>query len=132
MWISSTSLFIHLHFQLPLASFQDHVAKKTGKHLAYVFAQLEEIDNTLKKLNNDSFSGAAAGPLHKMSGVGQSEALDILKSKIEQLEESVQTIMRQRPLSNGATGGSDGASMGAGAGAESFVSVSVFFMFVCA
>ena len=113
-------------FQQPQNRFQQHVQKEQPKHLAYVLARIHDIDESLASLlESSSAGGASAGT----QGPGRgNNSMEILKAKLEQLEQQVQQCVRQGGASTvgGATGGSSQASGGAEASATADVSCMPF------
>ena len=109
-------------FQQPQNRFQQHVQKEQPKHLAYVLARIHDIDESLASLlESSSAGGASAGA----QGPGREDnSVEILKGKLEQLEQQVQQYLRQGGASTvgGATGGFSQASGGAEASATADVS----------
>ena len=109
-------------FQQPQNRFQQHVQKEQPKHLAYVLARIHDIDESLASILESGASAGAQGP-----GRGNN-SVEILKAKLEQLEQQVQQYVRQGGASTvgGATGGSSQASGGAEASATADVSCMPF------
>ncbi|KAK7448378.1 hypothetical protein BaRGS_00040106 [Batillaria attramentaria] len=105
---------------LPLERYLQHLQKNTPKHLLWCLTQLQELHDSVNGLTGTEkgASGGGAGASQRST-----DAHDILKAKIEQLEESIQNLMRTHRPVEGAVGGSDeasggGATASASAGAQ--------------
>ena len=95
--------------------------KEQPKHLAYLLTRIQDVDESLATLM-ESIPAAGASAGAQRPGGGDIN-VEILKAKVEQLEQQVQQCMRQGGApAGGATGGSSQASGGAEASATADVS----------
>ncbi|XP_070177111.1 TNF receptor-associated factor 2-like isoform X1 [Littorina saxatilis] len=101
----------------PLGRFQQHVQKDQPKHLAWVLSRISDIDDSLAAIVDPSSTGGASA----MSLARHPEAIDILKGKLDQLEQQVQSFVRQ---GGAATGGAAGGSNQPSGGAEASATAS--------
>ncbi|KAL8562406.1 hypothetical protein ACOMHN_066120 [Nucella lapillus] len=104
------------------ARFLQHVQKDQVKHLSWVLSRINDLDDTLASLTQSPSSSsnpqASAGAAQQGSD-SETDTVNGLKAKLEQLERLVKDMVRQGGATSAAAeGATAGASAQAGAGAE--------------